>query len=321
MEISYTAIIILNYNNAPDTANLLDSILEHNTAPVKIVVVDNASTKEGTVSELKGKLESSFGSGFVIIDGGSDYPDAMPECTLILNGHNDGYARGNNVGLEYAERYDQVKDILILNNDTLFMDDIIPILQKEREHLDAAGLISPLLFCKDGESIDYNCARKVHSNWEIILSIAFLDRDPFGILSRLSDKRKLLLDNPDLLGKDSFEIGMPSGSCMLIKKDLMQEIGNFDPGTFLYYEENILQAKLRRLGRKNYIVPSARCIHIGASTTRETPDIFLSLCRFDSACHYMRNHADMTVMQQVCFAAAERLYKLKERIRRKIRGR
>ena len=39
-------IVILNYNNAGYTLNCIESILRFNTAPIRIVVVDNASVDD-----------------------------------------------------------------------------------------------------------------------------------------------------------------------------------------------------------------------------------------------------------------------------------
>ena len=66
---------------------------------------------------------------------------------------------------------------------------------------------------------------------------------------------------------------------MLVEKMLFQQIGSFDPHTFLYYEENILWAKVQRLGLSNYIDTTVSCIHLGAATTRtQKPNKFISEC-------------------------------------------
>ena len=42
-----TALIILNFNNYKDTINCIESVEKYNSAPIKIIVVDNASTAPG----------------------------------------------------------------------------------------------------------------------------------------------------------------------------------------------------------------------------------------------------------------------------------
>ena len=48
-----TALIILNFNNYEDTINCIESVEKYNTAPVKLIIVDNASTRGGASEALK----------------------------------------------------------------------------------------------------------------------------------------------------------------------------------------------------------------------------------------------------------------------------
>lgn len=61
---------------------------------------------------------------------------------------------------------------------------------------------------------------------------------------------------------------------MLIKKDLFNEIGLFDPHTFLYYEQNIIFKKIKNIKYKNYVIPSLRAIHLGAASTQKSSKFF-----------------------------------------------
>lgn len=53
-------IVILNYNNAEDTLNCLESIMQFNTYPAKIVIVDNGSTKTEIVKEIDTRLSGKY---------------------------------------------------------------------------------------------------------------------------------------------------------------------------------------------------------------------------------------------------------------------
>lgn len=46
------AIIILNYNNAKDTINSIESVEKYNTFPSKFIIIDNASTN-GSADQIK----------------------------------------------------------------------------------------------------------------------------------------------------------------------------------------------------------------------------------------------------------------------------
>lgn len=245
------AILILNYNNALCTIQCIESIYKFNSADIRIVVVDNAST-DNSLAVL------------------NDYLAANENVfELISSPCNGGYARGNNVGLMHVENCSEIDKIIILNNDVFFTQDIIPKLSEFLDSHPNAGVVSPLLYCRDGKTVDNTCARKDCSVREIVWTYLLYFTNILGILSRFSNKRKILLANPELLKAPEVEIELPSGSCFMIRKDLFKEIGYFDPNTFLYYEENILYCKLKTLGKQNYMLPEVSCIHLGGETTNK----------------------------------------------------
>lgn len=244
-------VVILNYNNAEQTIVCVESIVKFNSAPIRIVVVDNASTDS---------------SASILGEYCSFHPDAFE---LIPAEKNGGYAQGNNIGLQYLEKFEDVEYVLVLNNDVLFTSDIIPVMQEFLNNHPNAGVVSPLLYCRDGKAIDYNCARTDCSIAEIIWTYILYFTDIFGILSHYAKKRKILLQHPECFGSEHVEIELPSGSCFMISKSLFKNIGWFDPNTFLYYEENILFRKLAAECRHNYMLPTISCIHLGGETTNK----------------------------------------------------
>ncbi len=264
--------IILNYNNSRDTRNCIESILRYNTAPVKFVVIDNASTPE-QLEMLNGVLSQLFPEGYNTVDGKSDYdsPVSLGYCTLVVNEKNLGYACGNNTGLQLVKHDDDVDKVMILNNDILFVEDIIPPLIHKLHTLPECALVSPVLYKKDMDGYDYNCAR-LNVKVSQLISANFLHyyrRLTHTEATDVEAERYLL--NSCKVNSGTLEVELPSGSCMLLEKDLFEKIGFFDPNTFLYYEENILYKRLSRLGLKIYISLDEKCIHLGASTMKSIP--------------------------------------------------
>ena len=245
------AILILNYNNPRCTIQCIESILKINTLSCRIVVVDNTSTDNSleTLNDYLTLHKNTF--------------------DLISSPSNGGYAQGNNFGLMYFESEEEIDKVLILNNDVIFTQDIIPKLSSFLDSHPNAGVVSPLLYCRDGKTVDNTCARKDCTVREIVWTYLLYFTNILGILSRFSNKRKILLANPELLNAHEVEIELPSGSCFMIRKDLFKEIGYFDPNTFLYYEENIIYRKLKALGKHNYMLPEVSCIHLGGETTNK----------------------------------------------------
>lgn len=304
-----TALIILNYNNCRDTINCLLSVDKYNSAPIKIIVVDNGSSAEER-EKLKAAMNGLYAEKLQILQSGQKpKADSLGDVTLIINETNSGYARGNNIALDYAYADPQIKRVMILNNDVLFVEDFIPELISRQKQIKDCGLISPKLFKPGLEEPDVNCARRnidvksmvkeniLHYWWR------FRGKD-----RKVAFKNIYMLDQIDKSAKWA-EIELPSGSCMMIDKDLMQAIGGFDPATFLYFEENILYKKLHRIGRKNYLCPDLKCVHLGAATTSKQPKSkFIVRCNVESQRYYVKNYSDESAFWKGIFALSSRWF-------------
>ena len=282
-----TGVIILEYNNSEDTLNCIKSVLKFNTAPIKFIVVDNASPKKDIIRNLKSGLLNLFpklkGSDLIY---NSD-KNSIEDVTLVLANENKGYACGNNIGLEVAYKDPDISHVMILNSDILFVEDIIPTLLKDLK--DDTAIVSPILFKKGLKGIDKNCARRELTANEIIkLHIPF-PADPF----KISEKKKI----PIKLNSGLMQIDLPSGSCMLTKKSLFQQIEGFDPNTFLYYEEDILSKKIKKLGLKNYLNTNLKCIHLGATTTKKSASKFIVNKSSQSARYVLKQYYESNLLQ------------------------
>ena len=304
-------IIILNYNNWEDTINCIESVEEYNTAPIKYIIIDNGSTREGTIEALDEYLSKRFDGKYKKVSENNNGDKTLPYITFLTSKTNDGYARGNNKGLRLAYNDDEIDDIMILNNDILFIQDIIPMLLKKRSGIDDCGIISPILYGRDGRTIDHNCARKNVNPWILIHAYLFFYRDFFWIQSYGSKCQIMLKHNPELMQKEIIEIELPSGSCMLMSKSLMQDIDGFDPHTFLYYEENILYSKLKKICKKNYLDTGCKCIHLGACSTSKTPSAFALTKQFESSIYYLENYCNLSCVQKILLGIGKRLFRLK----------
>ena len=284
-----TALIILEYNNSDDTLNCIKSVLRYNSAPVKFIIVDNASSKQGIIqSILSGvhKLFPSLTSKDIVLN---PKTTILPKVTVVEAAENQGYAAGNNIGLYYAYKDSDIKNVMILNSDILFVEDIIPRLIANLT--DGVAIVSPILFKRDMKSYDLNCARRSLANSEILKLHFPIVSDPWHV----SANRKIpFRENTGLK-----EIELPSGSCMLAKKSLFKTIGGFDPNTFLYYEEDILWEKIKMLGMRNFLDTNVRCIHLGATSTKNSPSRFIVNTSTKSAQYLLNNYRNPNILQKV----------------------
>ncbi|MCK9181282.1 MAG: glycosyltransferase [Fibrobacteraceae bacterium] len=289
-----TGIVILNYNNIEDTLNCVDSVNKYNTASIKIVIVDNGSEIK-KFELLKECLKNLYNNDFVEVFADIE-KTVLKRCSLVRSNRNLGYACGNNIGIDLLKKDPTIKQLMILNNDILFVEDIIPRLSLLLEEDPKIGIVSPLLYKKNLLSIDYNCARK-RSTYKDIIKWLWSDV-PFALFHRSLDANKIFKLNPELLEKNRVEIELPSGSCMLMLKETAYKIKLFNPNTFLYYEENILYEEELRSGFRNFIVPSLSCIHLGASSTKTKTSKFLIKCSKNSMHYFLSNYFNLSPVRK-----------------------
>lgn len=130
VESSYDVIpvVILNWNGEDDTVECLKSIRKSVPAGFVPVVVDNGSKPE-SVERLKSECSQIFGrtlflreSELAALRGSAraEFAEYLGDDTLIFieNGENLGFAKGNNVGIRFAELAG-AEWVMLLNNDTV----------------------------------------------------------------------------------------------------------------------------------------------------------------------------------------------------------
>lgn len=281
-------IIILNYNNEKDIVRCISSLVQHTEmSKVKLVVVDNGSL-DTIYKKIEHYLKSTFKECKCFSAPGVE--QTLIGINYIRLQSNIGYARGNNVGLKMLFEDSEISDVLIVNSDILFTEDIVTPLLTKLYATPNVGAISPILLKPNGE-IDHCCARENYDNIDLTLTFSYLFSKKYR--QRIAE-RYILKQHPNLIDKELVEIELPSGSCMLFRKNVLQDINGFDENTFLYYEESILFKKLSNIGKTNYLVPSISCVHLGGATTTTTKTpYFLKKCNYDSMMYYCKTYANL----------------------------
>jgi GT2 family glycosyltransferase len=119
------SIVIVVWNNYPDTQECLNSLMRLNYLNYKIIVVDNGSTDN---------------SGLLVK---KNYYDII----VLQNNENIGYTGGCNTGLSYACYEMDADYCLILNNDTVIRDpNFLDTLTKTAEQHKEAGIVAPIVY-------------------------------------------------------------------------------------------------------------------------------------------------------------------------------
>ncbi len=220
------AIVTLNYNGKKDTLDLLESLksLKAEDCELKTIVVDNASS-DGSVSAIH--------SQFTKVD-------------ILQTGANLGFAGGFNKGLEYAKIWG-ADYYLIINNDALIKDSsLLEELIKTVNSDEKIGLVSPKIYFAPGFEFHKNKYNQQDRGNIIWYAGGKFDFDNIGSIHRG-------LDEVDTGLYDQIEQSeIFSGACVLIKKEVFEEVGFFNEDYFLYFEDSEFAKKVTDTGFKIY---------------------------------------------------------------------
>jgi N-acetylglucosaminyl-diphospho-decaprenol L-rhamnosyltransferase len=85
-------------------------------------------------------------------------------------------------------------------------------------------------------------------------------------------------------------VGQPSGACFLLRRALWEEVGGFDEGFFLWYEDVDLAKRLHDGGFRNLVVGAARVEHSGAGSFVQVDSRRRQAIRLDSVSRYVGKH-------------------------------
>jgi GT2 family glycosyltransferase len=233
MELS---IIIVNWNALDYLRECIASIYENtNGINFEIIVVDNASSK-GDIDTLK---------------------MLFPEVIIIKSRQNLGFARANNLGCRQAIG----EYVLFLNPDTRLVGPAINILLDRIHTLPDAGIVG----CRQVNpdlTVQTTSIQKFPTIFKQILNIEYLRLSwPACPLWNIAP---LFRDNPLPVMVDVIP-----GACMLLRRDLFEEVGMFSEEYFMYAEDIDLNYKVARTGLKNYYVSDAVIIHYGGRSSAQ----------------------------------------------------
>jgi len=232
------SIVIANYRVKDLLGKCLISISRSkDNSNHEIIVIDNDS-QDGSVELLK-----------------RDFP----EVELIENRVNRGFSFACNQGIKKSSgRY-----ILLLNPDTVFPETGFRKLIDFINSLPKAGICGPRMVDARGNLL-YSCRSFPSFLTSISSSQSFLER--FFPQNPLS--RQYLLK--DLNHSQIQEVDWVSGSCLLARKEMLDQIGFLDEDFFIYAEDVDLCYRARKAGWKVFYFPRVTFVHqVGQSTSQD----------------------------------------------------
>ena len=233
------SILVISYNTRAMTLACLASVVAETRVPYELIVLDNASP-DGSAAAIAG---------------------AVPQARLIASETNHGFALGNNV----AARAARGEYLLLLNPDTLVLDAAVDRLVAFAGRTPAAGIWG-------GRTLD------PHGNLNPMS--VFADQTLWSLFCRASGlalafPRNAFL-NPELYGgwdRDSERaVDVVQGAFLLIRRELWQRLGGFDPSFVMYGEEADLCRRARARGAAPRMTPEAVIVHYAGAASRLRSD-------------------------------------------------
>lgn len=231
------SVIIVNYNAGYLLRECVDSLMA-SRLDIEIVVVDNASA-----------------------DGSLDGIAGLSCVRIVKNAVNMGFATACNQGMGFAN----AEYLLFLNPDCSVAPDALSGLLASAA-LDRVGMVGGFLVNPNGTE-QAGGRRAIPTPWRSFVRA-------FG-LARFEDRwPRLFFDfhlHKQPLPTQPMEVEAISGSCMLVKRKAINDVGIWDEGYFLHCEDLDWCMRFRRKGWKILFVPGARITHARGVCGRSRP--------------------------------------------------
>ena len=231
-------VVTVSYGSQDVLAGFLASIPAASAHPSYVIVTDNLTSADSPIPALVAAAHAHY---------------APMESNL-------GYGRAMNAGVALLPP--DVRWVLLSNPDVVLTPGAIDELVSVAEQDESIAAVGPALLTAEGEI--YPSARAVPSLRTGVGHALFVNlwvENPWTRAYR-NDRATLAVER---------DAGWLSGACLLVRREIFEKLGGFDPGYFMYFEDVDLGYRIGKAGYRNVYVPSAVAVHSGAhSTTTES---------------------------------------------------
>lgn len=223
------SVIIVNYNGQRFLKGCLDALVKHlEGIDAEIIVLDNNSHDDSCAY-----LKANY-----------------PQVRLIESKTNLGFGAGNNEAVRQS-----VGDyLLLINNDTIVLDPLLPALR----------------FLQNDPTIGAVGINMLDAN-ERYLPVSGDFPNPGNMFRMKKIQERNTLFTMGNFTQESYEVDWLSGSFLLMPKTVYDSIGGFDEDYFLYVEDVDLCRRIANKGYKRVFLPGFRYIHFVGFNTSKNP--------------------------------------------------
>ena len=277
------SVVLVSYNTIEMTITALNHLYasSHNLE-MDVIVIDNAS-KDHSAEVLRREY---------------------PQIKLIENKKNVGFGRANNQALPFIKsRY-----VLLLNTDAFVEPDSIA---KTVQYMDAnpkCGILGVKLLGRDGE-LQPSC-RFFPTPWNIFLNRTGLNR---------IFKRTKMVDDMSWDHATIRDCDWVPGCYYLVRKEVIEQVGLFDPRYFLYSEEMDHCFAAKKAGWVVTYFPYTSVVHIGGESAKADGEITasgrqISSLQIESELLYFRKNGGLlaSILNVLLITLADGLQILKD---------
>jgi GT2 family glycosyltransferase len=257
-------IIIVNWNTKDLLKDCLYSVKQNTgSQKVNIIVVDNSS-RDGSRDMVK---------------------KSFPEVQLINSGSNIGFGRANNLGIPYAD----TPLVLFLNPDTLVMENTIQRMIDFMKTHPSVGASSCKMKYGPGQTQTVGTDGEAHTLGLQWFPNPFTE---FVSLLFLSDKT-IQKFKKYLPYKDPNQSGYVSklyGTALMVRRDVLEQIGYFDERFFMYGEDVDLSMRIIKAGWEMYYLSEVEIVHLAGAASDIAKDDFAILMTCESISKLMQKY-------------------------------
>lgn len=220
--------------------------------PLVSVIIVNHNGMDDLKVCLHSLAENCPGFEIIVVDNNSTdgsremISKQFPQVVLISNPDNRGFPAANNQGIRASKGH----FLLFLNPDTVVYPQSLEILLTAIQQRPEYGGIGPALLTGENE-----------------VQISFGGR--VGFLTQVLQKYCLNPYYQYVLKhrRKVRDVGWLSGACLLVRRDVIEQIGMFDEDFFLYFEDIDLCYRIRDKGWKLCYFPESKIFHSGGTST------------------------------------------------------
>jgi N-acetylglucosaminyl-diphospho-decaprenol L-rhamnosyltransferase len=228
------AIVTVSFGSSDVLAGFLDSVPGVSETPPLVVVADNKPEGDPVAERIAGEHGVTY---------------------LALHA-NLGY--GGAINSAVATLPTSVEWILVSNPDVSLTPGALDAMLAIGDSDPAVGSVGPEILTAEGDV--YPSARSVPSLRTGVGHALFVNlwgANPWT--------RAYRNETGDVVERR--DAGWLSGACVLVRRSAFTELGGFDDGFFMYFEDVDLGYRLGKLGYRNVYEPAAQVVHTGAHST------------------------------------------------------